>query len=51
MTQQFDYGLLSPELADLEGPEIRADQDAPYGAFDLIETLPQDVGGEQEGRR
>ena len=51
LTQQFDYGLLSPELADLEGQEIRADQDAPYGAFDLIETLPQDVGGEQEGRR
>lgn len=52
-TQQFDYGLLSPELADLEGPEIGADQDAPYGAFDLIETLPQDVGGEHndEGRR
>ena len=53
LPQQFDYGLLSPELADLEGPEIGADQDAPYGAFDLIETLPQDVGGDQheEGRR
>ena len=51
--QQFDYGLLSPELVDLEGPEIGPDQDAPYGAFDLIETLPQDVGGDQheEGRR
>ena len=51
--QQFDYGLLSPELADLEGLEVGADQDAPYGAFDLIETLPQDVGGDQheEGRR
>ena len=47
LPQQFDYGLLSPELADLEGLEIGADQDAPYGAFDLIETLPQDVGGDQ----
>ena len=27
-------------------------QDAPYGGFDLIETEPQDVGGErQEGQR
>ena len=53
LPQQFDYGLLSPELADLEGPGIGPDQDAPYGAFDLIETLPQDVGGDQheEGRR
>lgn len=53
LTQQFDYGLLSPELADLEGPEIGADQDAPYGAFDLIETPPQDVGGNhnEEGQR
>lgn len=37
--QEFDYGLLDPE------PEGTADIDAPYGAFDLIETLPEDVGG------
>ena len=36
------------------GVEQEADsgQDAPYGGFDLIETEPQDVGGEhQEGQR
>ena len=47
-TQQFDYGLLSPALDDFGGPEDGSGQDAPYGAFDLIETLPQDVGGEHK---
>ena len=62
---QYDYGLLDPELSDMEldvsrqaaqGEDPAAGQ-SEYGAFDLIETLPQDVGGtpsgldEQEGRR
>ena len=62
---QYDYGLLDPELSDMEldvsrqaaqGGDPAAGQ-SEYGAFDLIETLPQDVGGtpsgldEQEGRR
>lgn len=46
--QQFDYGLLSPALDDFGEPEDGSGQDAPYGAFDLIETLPQDVGGEHK---
>lgn len=62
---QYDYGLLDPELSDMEldGSRQAAQGEDPsggqseYGAFDLIETLPQDVGGtpsgldEQEGRR
>ena len=41
--QEFDYGLLDmePDGQDTQPP----DTDAPYGAFDLIETLPEDVGG------
>lgn len=41
--QEFDYGLLDmePDSQDTQPP----DTDAPYGAFDLIETLPEDVGG------
>lgn len=41
--QEFDYGLLDmePDSQDSQPP----DTDAPYGAFDLIETLPEDVGG------
>ena len=41
--QEFDYGLLDmePDSQDFQPP----DTDAPYGAFDLIETLPEDVGG------
>ena len=41
--QEFDYGLLDmePDGQDTQLP----DTDAPYGAFDLIETLPEDVGG------
>ena len=41
--QEYDYGLLDME------PEDRSTQlsatDAPYGAFDLIETPPDEVGG------
>ena len=41
--QEYDYGLLDME------PEDRSAQlsatDAPYGAFDLIETPPDEVGG------
>lgn len=41
--QEFDYSLLDmePDSQDSQPP----DTDAPYGAFDLIETLPEDVGG------
>ena len=41
--QEFDYGLLDTELEGL--PSQPPDTDAPYGAFDLIETSPDDVGG------
>ena len=47
----YDYGLLDTEL---DGSNAQApDQDARYGAFDLMETPPQDVGGAQkaEGQR
>ena len=41
--KKYDYGLLDME------PEDRSTQlsatDAPYGAFDLIETPPDEVGG------
>ena len=41
--QEFDYGLLDmePDGQDSQPP----DTDAPYGAFDLIETPPDEVGG------
>ena len=62
---QYDYGLLDPELSDMEldGSRQAAQGEDPcagqseYGAFDLIEMLPQDVGStplspdDQEGRR
>ena len=51
---KYDYGLLDPEVGGYDGadPQDTPGQDARYGAFDLIETKPQDVGGEQkEGQR
>lgn len=45
---QYDYGLLDPEISGFELTAQGPDQDAPYGALDLIETLPQDVGGERK---
>ncbi len=48
---------MDPELGDLDAAGPKADpdpgEDAPYGAFDLIETPPQNVGGvhNEEGRR
>ena len=50
---KYDYGLLDP-VDGFGGVEQEPDsgQDAPYGGFDLIETEPQDMGGErQEGQR
>lgn len=56
----YDYGLLEPELSDMEMPESdpaeetpegapeeapEASAEAPYGALDLIETPPNQVGG------
>lgn len=41
--QEYDYGLLDVELDGL--PTQQPDTKAPYGALDLIETLPEDVGG------
>ena len=49
-TPQYDYVLLDPELDGF--PDLEPDQSARYGALDLIEALPQDVGGEHnEGQR
>ena len=50
---QYDYGLLDPEISGFDLPAQESGQDAPYGAFDLMETPPQDVGGErkEEGQR
>lgn len=52
---QYDYGLLDPEMDGFDGDESKTGvgQDAPYGAFDLIEMEPQDVGGKhkEEERR
>ena len=45
---QYDYGLLDPEISGFDSPAQEPGQDAPYGALDLIETLPQDVGGERK---
>ena len=41
--QEFDYGLLDTELEGISSQP--PDTDAPYGAFDLIETPPDEVGG------
>lgn len=41
--QEYDYGLLDVELDGL--PTQQPDTRAPYGALDLIETSPEDVGG------
>ncbi|CUP97003.1 Conjugal transfer protein traG [uncultured Flavonifractor sp.] len=41
--QEYDYGLLDVELDGL--PTQQPDTGAPYGALDLIETSPEDVGG------
>ena len=41
-------GLLDPEISGFDSPAQEPGQDAPYGALDLIETLPQDVGGERK---
>jgi hypothetical protein len=56
----YDYGLMEPELSDMEMPESdpaeetpegapeeapEASAEAPYGALDLIETPPNQVGG------
>ena len=50
---KYDYGLLDPvDGFDGAGQEPDSGQDARYGGFDLIETEPQNVGGEQnEGQR
>lgn len=40
--QEFDYGLLDTELEGISSQS--PDTDAPYGAFDLIETPPDEVG-------
>ena len=50
---KYDYGLLDPvDGFDGTGQEPDSGQDARYGGFDLIETEPQNVGGEQnEGQR
>ena len=45
---QYDYGLLDPEISGFDSPAQEPGQDAPYGALDLIETLPQNVGGERK---
>lgn len=50
---KYDYGLLEP-VDGFDSTEKQPDsgQDAPYGGFVLIETEPQNVGGEQnEGQR
>ena len=42
------------QMPHMDGfPDLEPDQSARYGALDLIEALPQDVGGDQheEGRR
>lgn len=41
--QEFDYGLLDTELDGLSSEP--PDTDAPYGAFDLIETSPDEMSG------
>lgn len=41
--QEFDYGLLDTELDGFPGDVL--DMDSPYGALDLIETPPDEVGG------
>jgi type IV secretion system protein VirD4 len=41
--QEYDYGLLDPEPDCY--PATLPGTDAPYGALDLMETLPEDVGG------
>ena len=45
--QEFDYVLLDrePDGQDAQPPDTHA----PYGAFDLIETPPEDMGGPQRG--
>lgn len=50
---KYDYGLLDlVDGFDGAGQEPDSGQDARYGGFDLIETEPQNVGGEQnEGQR
>ena len=40
--QEYDYGLLDMELDDL--PSQTPDMEKRYGAFDLIETPPDEVG-------
>lgn len=41
--QEYDYGLLDVELDGL--PSQPPDTEKHYGAFDLIETPPDEVGG------
>ena len=43
LRQEYDYGLLDPELDRVSSQS--PDTEAPYGAFDLIETSPDEVGG------
>lgn len=43
LRQEYDYGLLDPELDRVSSQP--PDTEAPYGAFDLIETSPDEVGG------
>ena len=48
------YGLLSLELGGMELAEPEDEEmDAPYGALELMEIPPSDVGSgrEKEGRR
>ena len=42
LRQEYDYGLLDPELDRVSSQS--PDTEAPYGAFDLIETSPDEVG-------
>lgn len=43
LRQEYDYGLLDTELDRVSSQS--PDTEAPYGAFDLIETSPDKVGG------
>lgn len=43
LRQEYDYGLLDTELDRVSAQP--PDTEAPYGAFDLIETSPDEVGG------